>query len=129
VDRGKRGRPAAGSPGRLVTPSAADLARLALRRAYERVLDGEAEVSLRDAAALLRLQREIDRETVGQAAGTTAQWHASVRELLWAARRHLGEHWEPFLDDIRANEQLAAMWGPPRRSGPGQGTFPRAPVK
>src|SRR5271166_4282337 len=53
-------------PGRLATPSAADLARLTLQRAYERVLDGEAEVTLRDAAALLRLQREIDRETAGQ---------------------------------------------------------------
>ena len=110
--------------GRLATPSAADLARLALRRAYERVLDGEAEVTVRDAVALLRLQREIDREAALQAAGTTAQWEATLREVLWAARRHLGEHWEPFAADIRANQQLAAMWGPPRRSGTGPGRFP-----
>ena len=116
--------PSPGPPGRLATPSAADLARLALRRAYERVLDGEAEVSLRDAAALLRLQREIDRETAGQAAGTTARWEATLREVLWAARSHLGEHWEPFVADIRANQQLAAMWGPARRSGTGPGRFP-----
>ena len=95
-----------------------------MRRAYERVLDGEAEVSLRDAAALLRLQREIDRETVGQEAGTTARWEAALREVLWAARSHLGERWEPFVADIRANQQLAAMWGPPRRSGTGPGRFP-----
>jgi hypothetical protein len=113
-----------GPPGRLATPSAADLARLALRRAYERVLDGEAEVTLRDAAALLRLQREIDREAAGQAAGTTAQWQATLREVLWAARRHLGEHWEPFVADIRTNEQLAAMWGPPQRSRTVRGRFP-----
>ena len=111
-------------PGRLATPSVDDLVRLALRRAYERALDGEAEVTLRDAAALLRLRREIDREAAGQAAGTTAQWQAAMREVLWAARRHLGEHWEPFVADIRANQQLAAMWGPPRRSGTGPGRFP-----
>ena len=46
-------------------------------------------MTLRDAAALLRLQREIDREAALQAAGTTAQWEASLREMLWAARRHL----------------------------------------
>ena len=77
----------------------------------ERILYGEAEVTLRDAAALLRLQREIDREAAGQAAGTTAQWQAALREVLWAARRHLGERWEPFVADIRANRQLAAVWG------------------
>ena len=110
--------------GRLATPSAADLARLALRRAYERVLDGEAEVTLRDASALLRLQRELDREAAGQAAGTVARWEATMSEVLWAARSHLGEHWEPFVADIRANEQLASMWGPPRRSGPRQAGSP-----
>jgi hypothetical protein len=108
----------------LATPSAADLARLALRRAYERVLDGEAQVTLRDAVALLKLQREIDREASPQAAGTTARWEATLREVLWAARSHLGEHWEPFVAEIRANQQLAAMWGPPRRSGTGPGRFP-----
>jgi hypothetical protein len=113
-----------GPPERLATPSAADLARLALRRAYERVLDGEAEVTLRDVAALLRLQHEIDREAADQTAGTTAQWDATLREVLWAARRHLGDHWEPFVADIRANQHLAAMWGPPGRSGTAPGRFP-----
>lgn len=64
-------------------------------RADERILYGEAEVTVRDAAALLRLQREIDREAACQAAGTTAQWQAALREVLWVARRHLGEHWKP----------------------------------
>jgi len=81
-------------------------------------------VTPRDAAVLLRLQREIDREAAGQAAGTTAQWQAAMREVLWAARSHLGERWEPFVADIRANQQLAAMWGPPRRSGTGQAGSP-----
>ena len=99
--------------GRLATPSVNDLTRLVLQRAYERVLDGEAEVTVRDAAALLRLQREIDRVAACQAAGTTAPWQAALREVLWVARRHLGEHWKPFVADIRANQHLAAMWGPP----------------
>jgi hypothetical protein len=87
-------------------------------------LDGEAEVTLRDVTALLRLQREIDRQASGQAAGTTAQWQATLREVLWAARRHLGEHWEPFAADIRANQHLAAMWGPPPQRGTAPGKFP-----
>ena len=107
-------------PGRLATPSVDDLLRLALQRTYERALDGEAEVTLRDAAALLRLQREIDRETVSQAAATIAQWRATLREVLWAARKHLGEHWEPFVADIRANQHLAAMWGLPGKAEPPQ---------
>ena len=110
--------------GRLATLSIDDPARLVLQRTYERVLDGGTEVTLRDAAALLKLQREIDREASPQAEGTIARWEATMRETLWAARRHLGEHWEPFVADIRTNEHLAAMWGPPRRSGTRPGRFP-----
>ena len=54
-------------------------------------------MTLRDAGAHLRLQREIDREAARQGAGTIGQWEATLREVLWAARRHLGEHWEPFV--------------------------------
>lgn len=67
------------------------------------------------------LQREIDCEAAGQAAGTIARWEATLREVLWAARSHLGEHWEPFVAGIRANQQLAAMRGSPaKRTGPGR---------
>jgi hypothetical protein len=104
-------------PGRLATPSVDDLVRLALQRAYQRALDGEAEVTLRDAAALLRLQREIDREAARQAAGTIALWEATLQEVLWVARGHLGEHWKPFVADIRTNQHPAAMWGLSGKSG------------
>jgi hypothetical protein len=114
VDKCRRAAP---SPGQLPVPGIADLARVVLRCCYERILYGEAEVTLRDAAALLRLQRELDREAASQAAGPIAQWEATLREVLWAARRHLGEHWEPFVADIRANQHLAAMWGPPGKAG------------
>ena len=105
-------------------PGVADLASLALRRAFERLESG-GTVSLHDVAGLLRLQREIEREAAGQDADNAARWEATLREVLWAARSHLGEHWEPFVADIRANQHLAAMWGPPRRSGTGPGRFPR----
>jgi hypothetical protein len=61
------------------------------------------------------LQREIDCEAAGQAAGTIARWEATLREVLWAARSHLGEHWEPFVAGIRANQQLAAIRGSPAK--------------
>lgn len=54
-----------------------------VRRAYEGILDGEAEVILRDAAALLKLQRVIEHEAARRAADTIAQWggHAADRSL------------------------------------------------
>jgi hypothetical protein len=111
------GRPA----GQLPVPTAADLAVLALRRAYERVEAGAA-VSAHDVVALLKLAREIERDAASQDAGNDARWQATLKEVLWLARRHLGEGWKPFAADLRANQQLAAMWGPPpqRRAGDGQ---------
>jgi hypothetical protein len=53
------------------------------RRAYEGILDGEAEVTLRDAAALLKLQCVMEHEAARRAARTIAQWggHAADRSL------------------------------------------------
>jgi len=70
-------------PGR---PSASDvdgLVCLVFRRAYEGILDGEAEVTLRDAAALLKLQCVMEHEAARRAARTIAQWggHAADRSL------------------------------------------------
>ena len=59
----------------------------------------------------LRLQREIDREAAGQAAGTTAQWQAALREVLWVARSHLGEGWQPFAADVRAKRRARGYVG------------------
>jgi hypothetical protein len=47
--------------GRFPVPSVADLAALALRRAYERVEAGDAAVSLRNAVAAMRLAWQIER--------------------------------------------------------------------
>jgi hypothetical protein len=100
------------APTGLPVPGVADLASLALRSAYER-LEAGAAVSLHDVAGLLRLQREIEREAAGQDAGSAGRWRATLREVLWLARRHLGDGWAAFAADVRASGDLAAMWGPP----------------
>jgi hypothetical protein len=108
------GRPA----GQLAVPTAADLAALALRRAYER-LEAGAAVSAHDVVSLLKLAREIEHDAGRQDAGNDARWQATLRELLWLARSHLGDGWPAFAADMRASAGLAAMWGPPphKRAG------------
>jgi hypothetical protein len=76
-----------------------------------RHLEAGGAVSVKDVAALLRLQREIEHD----AARSDPRWEASLAEVLWLARRHLGEGWEPFAADLRASQALQAMWGAPRR--------------
>ena len=77
-------------------------------------------VNIRDLVALMRLAAEFEQD----ARRPDPRWDATLAELLWLARRHLGSNWEAFAADVRANQQLAAMWGPPRRSGTGPGRFP-----
>ena len=98
--------------GQLPVPGIVDLTSLALRRAFERLESGGA-VSLHDVAGLLRLQREIEREAARQDTGSVDQWRATLTEVLWLARRHLGDGWAAFAADVHASGDLAAMWGPP----------------
>jgi len=78
------------STGRLAVPGVADLARLALRRAYERLEAGEAEVSIRDAVAVLRLAHEIEHDAA------VAERDAARRQMeewehgLWIIRNAIG---------------------------------------
>ena len=68
-------------------PSAADLAALVLRRCYERLVAGQASVSLQDAAALIRLAREIERD---DAVATAAERdHRNVIPVSPLHARHL----------------------------------------
>ena len=97
-----------------------DLARLAAQRVWERLEAGTSAVNIRDLVALMRLTAEFEQD----ARRPDPRWEATLAELLWLARRHLGSNWEAFAADVRANQQLAAMWGPPRRSGTGPGRFP-----
>jgi hypothetical protein len=100
-------------PGRLATPSAADVAGLALKRCYEGLQSGRSAVSVRDAVVLVRLAHEIEHDAESQGAGNDARWQATLREILWLARRHLGEGWKPFAADLRASGAMNLLWGPP----------------
>lgn len=94
--------------------STADLARLTLQKAYQNLQDNGSEASVRDAALMLKLQREIDRdEQARQAQGDVEQWRRAVQELLWLCRKHLGPNWAAFAADVRGNETLLALM--PRR--------------
>jgi hypothetical protein len=91
----------------------ADLARLTLQRAYQALADG-ADTNIRDAVAILRLQREYDRDAQArQAQGSVEQWQAAVTELLWICRKHLGPNWAAFVADVRESDTLRAIM--PRR--------------
>jgi hypothetical protein len=94
----------------------ADLARLTLQRAYAALADGseDAGAQVRDAVAVLRLQREIDKDAQArQMQGTVEQWQRALQEVLWLARKHMGPNWAAFAADIRGNETLLAIM--PRR--------------
>ena len=91
----------------------ADLASLALQRAFERLEPGALAVSVHNVVALLRLQRDIERDAACQDAGSAIRWQAKLSEVLWLARRHLGDGWEQFAADLRARGDLSFLWGPP----------------
>ncbi len=98
----RRPAPRDGSP----VPSAADLAGLALRRCYERLEAGQASVSLQDAAALIRLAREIEQDdAVAAAAETRARaemFQKGMASTLWTAKRHIDPaKWRAFMDEVR----------------------------
>ena len=95
----------------------ADLASLALRRAFERLEPGAPSVSVHNVVPLLSLQRDIERDAACQDAGSAVRWQATLSEVLWLARRHLGDGWKPFAADLRASATLQSMWGAPRRPG------------
>jgi hypothetical protein len=97
------------APAGLAVPTVGDVAALALRNAYRRLEAGET-VSVSDVVALLKLQREIERDARPDA-GSAARWHATVREILWTARHYLGDSWPAFAADLRASGQLRFMWG------------------
>jgi len=86
-------------------PSAADLAALVLRRCYERLVAGQASVSLQDAAALIRLAREIERDdavaTAAEARARAEMFQKGLSSTLWTAKRHIDPaRWRAFMDDL-----------------------------
>jgi hypothetical protein len=96
-----------------------DLTRLVLRRLWEGLEAGVVTVTPKDVAALVRLQRDIEKdERSAQAAGTIEQWQAATRELLWIARSHLRDDWPQFIRDVRSSEVLRSISGDPPGPGP-----------
>jgi hypothetical protein len=98
------------APAGLAVPTVGDVAALALRRAYERLESG-ATISVQDVVALLKLAREVERDSAG--AGSAARWERTLSEVLWVARRHLGDQWPAFAADIRGSDVLSFLHGPP----------------
>ena len=93
-------------PGTLATPSVAEVASLAVRRCYEGLQSGRPTASVRDVAALLKLQREIERDdTVAAAAEARARaqmFQKGLASTLWTAKRHIDPaRWRAFMDDLR----------------------------
>ena len=94
--------------GQLHVPGVADLARMALRRAYERLEAGEAEVTIRDAVAILRLAHEIEHEDAlaerDAARRQIAEWKRGLRLIRDAVVSH---HGQPAWDAVAAQVNLA----------------------
>ena len=103
-------------------PDIADLANLALRRCYERLEAGQASVSPQDAAALIRLAWQIERDDAVAAAAVARaraeMFQKGLASTLWTAKRHIDPaRWRAFMDDLRREcEPFAPRHTPsPRR--------------
>ena len=112
-------------------PDIADLANLGLRRCYERLEAGQASVSLQDAAALIRLAREIERDdavaTAAEARARAEMFREALASTLWTAKRHIDPaRWRAFMDDLgRECEPFAPRHTPsPGRRQNSQGRSP-----
>jgi hypothetical protein len=118
ADAAARGTPLADGPVPVVL---ADAAKLATQQMYAAMQDGDSSM-IRDTVALLRLQRDVEKDARGaELAGTAEQWQAAVREMLWVARKHLGPHWAAFVADLRASEVLRAIMPPSREEAADDG--------
>jgi hypothetical protein len=75
-------------------PDVADLAALALKRAYQRLEAGEAGANVRDVVALARLATEVEHDQtaaeLGKAIAGLAGIQQAFRIALWTVRRHFG---------------------------------------
>ena len=88
-----------------------DVASLALRRVWERLESGALAITPCDVAALVRLQRETERE---RAPGySDERWRATLRELLWLIRSPQRDDWPAFVRDVRASRALQDLWPRP----------------
>ena len=82
------------------------MASLAVRRCYEGLQSGRPAVSVRDVAALLKLQREIERDdavpAAAEARARAQMFQKGLASTLWTAKRHIDPaKWRAFMDDLR----------------------------
>ena len=92
--------------GQLLAPGVDDLAALTLRRCYERLEAGEAAVSLQDAAAVMRLAWQIERDEAiparDAALAELAEAQAAVLSLKDAIIRRSGlDEWRALRGEVQ----------------------------
>ena len=95
--------------GQLLAPGVADLARVAMQRAYERVEAGEAAVSLQDAVAAMRLAWQVERDEAiperDAALRQLEKWQQDMTEFTWALRMVLDRQypgaWPAVMAEVR----------------------------
>ena len=99
-------------PGTLATPSVAEVASLAVRRCYEGLQSGRPAVSVRDVAALLKLQREIEHDDAlaerDAARRQMEEWKAGLQLIRNAIVRQYGQDaWAAISAEIRKHRPAA----------------------
>jgi hypothetical protein len=87
-------------------PDGADLATIAVKRCYEGLQSGRPAVSVRDVAALLKLQREIERDDAlasrNAAMRQVEQWQRGLRLIRDAVVRQHGQAaWLAICAEVR----------------------------
>jgi len=90
-------------------PGVADLARVALQHAYERIEAGEAAVSPQDAVAAMRLAWQIERDEAiperDVALRQLEKWQQDMTEFTWALRMVLDRQypgsWPAVMTEVR----------------------------
>jgi hypothetical protein len=95
--------------GQLLAPGVADLARVAMQHAYERIEAGEAAVSLQDAVAAMRLAWQIERDEAiperDAALRQLEKWQQDMTEFTWALRMVLDRQypgaWPAVMAEVR----------------------------
>ena len=92
--------------GQLLAPGVADLARVAMKRAYERVEASEAAVSLQDAVAAMRLAWQIERDEAiparDKALAELAEAQQAMLILKNAVIRHSGQgEWRALWGEVQ----------------------------
>jgi hypothetical protein len=98
--------------GQLLAPGVADLARVAMQRAYERVEASEAAVSLQDAVAAMRLAWQIERDEAiparDKALAELAEAQQAMLILKDAVIRHSGQgEWRALWGEVQKELERA----------------------